>query len=90
MPLRALGVNVIVARDAGGEFKEKLLTNNWVNSAEQRSLMLTYPGRQPGIHPLREWLRKKRNRGGKKRSEYIKETVTACTVRCPDLVHTMI
>jgi hypothetical protein len=41
-PLCELGVEVIVGRDADGEFKGKLL-NNWINSAEQRALMLSYP-----------------------------------------------
>jgi hypothetical protein len=41
--LQLLGVEVIVARDADGEYKEKLLTNNWVGSKEQLRLMLSYP-----------------------------------------------
>ena len=41
-PLCELGVEVIVGWDADGEFKGKLL-NNWINSAEQRALMLSYP-----------------------------------------------
>jgi hypothetical protein len=41
--LRHLGVEVVVARDVDGEFKSKLLKNNWSASAEQRSLMLSYP-----------------------------------------------
>jgi hypothetical protein len=41
--LRELGVEVIVARDADGEFKENVLNDSWINSAEQRALMLSYP-----------------------------------------------
>jgi hypothetical protein len=37
-----LGVDVILASDTDGEYKTKLLTNNWVGSAEQRSLMISY------------------------------------------------
>jgi len=41
--LQHLGVEVTVARDANGEFKSKLLSNNWVASSEQRTLLLSYP-----------------------------------------------
>jgi hypothetical protein len=37
-----LGVEVIIASDTDGEFKTKLLQNNWVCSAEQQSLMISY------------------------------------------------
>jgi len=41
--LHELGVEVIVGRDADGEFRTKLLNSNWIGSAEQRALMISYP-----------------------------------------------
>ena len=41
--LRELGVEVILGRDADGEFGTKLLNNNWIGSTEQRALMISYP-----------------------------------------------
>ena len=41
--LRELGVEVILGRDADGEFRTKLLNNNWIGSAEQLDLLISYP-----------------------------------------------
>jgi hypothetical protein len=42
-PLRQLGVEVILARDARNEYKAKLLSGNWAGSPAQHALMLSYP-----------------------------------------------
>ena len=41
--LRHLGVEVILAEDANGQFEGEVLKGNWQNSPQQRELMLTYP-----------------------------------------------
>jgi hypothetical protein len=41
--IRALGVQVLRASDADGEFKTKLLSGNWMGSGDQHALMLSYP-----------------------------------------------
>src|SRR4029079_17701107 len=42
-PLRQLGVEVILARDARNEYKVSLLSGNWAGSPAQHALMLSYP-----------------------------------------------
>jgi hypothetical protein len=41
--LRHLGVEVITADDAGGQFRERVLSANWACSDAQKSLLLSYP-----------------------------------------------
>jgi hypothetical protein len=41
--LRELGVEVILVKDSGHEYKARLLNGNWTGSPVQRSLMLSYP-----------------------------------------------
>jgi glycosyltransferase involved in cell wall biosynthesis len=49
-PLRELGVEIVLAEDADGEFNTNLLKNNWTGSAEQRALMLSYPADKLEFH----------------------------------------
>jgi hypothetical protein len=37
------GINVFQVRDATGDYRSHVLSNNWENSSEQRQLMTTYP-----------------------------------------------
>lgn len=37
------GVQVIKVRDDSGDYRARVLNNNWENSAEQRDLMVSYP-----------------------------------------------
>lgn len=37
------GIHVIKVRDDSGDYRARVLNNNWENSAEQRDLMVTYP-----------------------------------------------
>jgi len=41
--LRRLGIEAILAKDVGGEFTSKLLSNNWEASPEQQAMLLSYP-----------------------------------------------
>jgi len=37
------GINLVRVRDATGDYRSRVLSNNWENSLEQRQLMTTYP-----------------------------------------------
>ena len=50
--LRHLGVEVIVAKDAGGEFKAAVLSGQWRNAPEQHLLMLSYLADKLAFQPL--------------------------------------
>jgi hypothetical protein len=50
--LRELGVEVIIGKDADGEFRTKLLNNNWARSAEQQALMISYPADKLGFESV--------------------------------------
>jgi hypothetical protein len=53
-PLRELGVEVILARDIGDEYKARLLNGNWTGSTAQRALMLSYPAEKLRFSALRK------------------------------------
>ena len=51
LSLCEIGVDVIKAVDADGEFKSKVIRDNWANSLEQRALILSYPSQKLTFKP---------------------------------------
>ena len=49
-----MGVDVVKAVDADGEFKSKVLSNNWTNSLEQRALILSYCSQKLTLKPAQK------------------------------------
>ena len=53
LSLCEMGVDVVKAVDADGEFKSKVIRDNWTNSLEQRALILSYPSQKLTFKPAR-------------------------------------
>jgi hypothetical protein len=64
LSLCEMGVEVVKAVDADGEFKSKVIRNNWTNSLEQRALILSYPSQNLTFKPARRDQGDSQNRTG--------------------------
>ncbi len=60
--LRELGVEIVLAEDSDGEFEAKLLRGNWLNTPEQRGLLMSYPAEKLRFSVLKPKKHSKRTR----------------------------